>query len=375
MKRSREDDEEPLQFTREHGHFVGKCQTPVVLSRHGALANPGIVDCLRRALTEHGVLIFPDQSSIEPEDEVALARCFDHDPTEEHPPKEPAQATNDSDGAAAACLGGEPWLASAPEVRLVCNTSDWPASQRLWQQTGVADTKPAPPRVCTQRAVRTPCTGGDTLFACTRRIAERLLADEAARRADGRAPLDPPPSTARATYRRHQHNEVPEDGVAITRASGPSAESHGPYPLIAADGRGPLVVYDWSLEAIVRPDDSKLSPPASWAYARQLLEPDLGLGSPSMYRHRWRDGESSCLRGCLPQPSTASHGLPRRSAAFHGLPRPFCGPSVPFRALPWPSMAFCGLPWPSVALRCLPLSFRGLPLTVHGRPRPSGACH
>ena len=217
-----------------------------------------------------------------------------------------ANGDDGENGAAAHCLGGEPWLEHEPAVRLVgsatvsdyhgtsgrvSNTAGWAAEQRMWHQDGVADTQPAPPRVGILHAIKVPSTGGDTLFACTRRIAEALLADEAQRGAA--AALDPPPSLARACYRRHQRNRVPLDGVAIEESSGFLTESHGPYPLIATDGDGlaPFVVYNWNLEAIVRPDGSRLSPQSSWAYARALLEPHLGATASTIYRHHWAAGE------------------------------------------------------------------------------------
>ena len=185
---------------------------------------------------------------MEPHDEVALARIFDHDMTEEHP------------SVTARPFGQpwyEPWLDIAPEVRLVGNATlkdyyrasthhlsngpgideGWDPEERRWHQDGLPDAAPAPPRVGTLRAIRVPSTGGDTLFACTRHIAKALLADEARRdqqpAGSENGPLDPPASLARATYRRHANKQVHRDGVSLAAASGHVTPSHGPYPLIA----------------------------------------------------------------------------------------------------------------------------------------------
>jgi hypothetical protein len=212
----------------------------VVLSRHDALADAEVVACVRMALREHGVLIFPGQTSMEPEDEVALARCFAHDESEEHP-------------AVTAWPNGqpwyEPWLKVAPAVRLVgratlrdyygisCDINNgpgvsegWDAEQRMWHQDGLPDAAPAPPRVVIMRAIRVPSVGGDTLFACTRRIADLLLRDEARRSAPDSAvgALDPPASLARCTYTRHKTKQVALDGVAMAR--GEWAASNAPMP-------------------------------------------------------------------------------------------------------------------------------------------------
>ena len=57
------------------------------------------------------------------------------------------------------------------------------------------------------------------------------------------------------------------------------------------DEAGPFVMYNWNLEAIVRPDGSRLAPGASWDYARRLLIGELGFGATTIYRHRWRAGD------------------------------------------------------------------------------------
>jgi len=177
---------------------------------------------------------------------------------------------------------------------LVRNASDWHADQRAWHQDGTADATFSP-RVGLIRAIRAPSKGGDTLFACTRAIARRLLEREAAGE-----PLDPPPSLARLTYRRHQSSTLARDGVAIDAASGALTASHGPFPLIARDEPDdvaadavatPLVIYNWNVESVMRPDGSQLSAEASWAYARALLEPELGAGATGVFRHTWRAGD------------------------------------------------------------------------------------
>ena len=290
--------DDTLRFHRVGGHFVARCEAIGVLSRT-KLSNADVLQAIRSALSEHGVLIFPEQSAMTPEDEVALARAFDHDPTEEHP------------SVTARPFGRpwyEPWLKDVPEVRLVGSATlenhhgtsgrvhngpsvgqEWAPEQRMWHQDGLADAEHAPPRVGTLRAIRVPTTGGETLFACTRRIARALLLDETRREqhpAVGAAgPLDPPASRARATYRRHASRQMPLDGVALVDASGAMGESTGPYPLIAVDEHGPHVVYNWNLESIVRPDGSRLGSHASWAYARALLEPHLPLGARGRALH------------------------------------------------------------------------------------------
>jgi hypothetical protein len=74
-------------------------------------------------------------------------------------------------------------------------------------------------------------------------------------------------------------------------AEGHVTESHGPYPLIAVDERGPFVMYNFNLEAVVRPDGTTLSAEASWKYVRTLLQGELGLESPAIYTHRWQEGD------------------------------------------------------------------------------------
>jgi len=254
-----------------------------------------MVDQIKAALQTHGVLVFRGQQALNPHDELALARCFDHDPSEEHP------------SASSRLFGpkGEPWLEECPAVRLVGhvpggvrdyfgtaadvkNYSNWAEDQRAWHQDGTADTAPGPPRVGLLRSVRCPSRGGDTLFACTRRIAAQLLREEA--EGGPASTLDPPPSKSRALYRRPLEYRLSVDGVAIEQASGHLTESHGPYPLIACDDAGPFVIYNWNLEAVLRPDDSRLGPEASWGYGRALMGESLN-DEKQVYRHEWREGD------------------------------------------------------------------------------------
>lgn len=76
------------------------------------------------------------------------------------------------------------------------------------------------------------------------------------------------------------------------QASGALTASNGPYPLIAADEAGPFLIYNWNLQAIVKPSGEQLSGEDSWAYARRLLQQELGSDSSGrIYRHHWQAGD------------------------------------------------------------------------------------
>ena len=62
------------------GHRAVNFTAPRALEPDSALARQ-----LRALLLEHGVLVFPGQAHLLPDDEVRIAQLFDHDATEEHP--------------------------------------------------------------------------------------------------------------------------------------------------------------------------------------------------------------------------------------------------------------------------------------------------
>ena len=311
-----------LRFERVGGHFAAVCTTAVDLRE----PTPEVVSAIQRALDAHGVLCFRNQQAMTPEHDFKLAQCFAHDPAEAHP------------SASSLLYGdrGEPWIPGVPAVRLVGratvrgyfgvsggvrNYSDWAPEQRAWHSDGTADTAPFPPRYGLLRAVIAPRGGGgDTLFACTRRIAARVLAREAAAPAPssssssaavaaaaaaapaaapaGEPAFDPPPSLARALYRRPAAMRRSLDGITLYACEGALTASHGPYPLLAGGGRGgggggagpPLLIFNNNLEAVVRPDGSRLGAAESQAYMRRLLAAELN-DDRSLYRHRWREGD------------------------------------------------------------------------------------
>lgn len=273
------------------GHRAVNFAAPRALEPDSALARQ-----LRALLLEHGVLVFPGQAHLLPDDEVRIAQLFDHDATEEHP------------SASSKLFGdkGEPWLRDVPAVRLVgtahvcdyfgttgevCNYSEWHPDQRAWHQDGTADTGPVPPRVGLLRSVRQPAKGGDTLFANTRCIAEHILAREHAGEFDD---WEVKPSEARAFFRRAEKSILSRDGVAIVEASGAMTKSHGPFPLIIRDERDrPMCMYNWNLECITMPDGQRLSQEQSWQFARELFGPDLNNSNdPAVsYAHKWTQGD------------------------------------------------------------------------------------
>lgn len=251
---------------------------------------------LRNALKAHGVLVFPNQGHLQPRQEVDIARLFDHDITEEHP------------SSSSLLFGdkGEPWLQEVPQVRLVgtakvseyygttgvCrNYSDWAADQRAWHQDGTCDTGPVPPRIGLLRSIKATSTGGDTLFVCTKRLAQQIL-----RREREGEMFAIPPSRAQGYYRRPESSVLSRDGVAIESVNGKwITESHGPYPLIAIDDdeeneSDPFCIYNWNLEYIESMDGHRLTTEDSWIYMRTLMADYLN-DDQHIYRHKWVVGD------------------------------------------------------------------------------------
>ena len=293
-----------LHFHHEPGYaWVGVCESPPLLTRKTLESSPVLAASIARALRKHGVVVFSGQTDLTPHDEVHLMRCLEHDPTEEHP-SESARLFGQSKGDNAVkpsvgedIQGGEPWLEDCPAVRLVGRATvqeyfgttatvkdlpDWAPDQRAWHQDGTADTTYSP-RFGMLHAIKAPSGGGgETLFVCSRAIARDLLQREEVG-AFGAA--DPPPSALRARYRRHAKSKLARDGVAIESAEGAMTQSNGPFPLIARDAQGPLLVYNWNLECF-----EGMTPSASWQCARRLLAPALN-DETKVYEHRWTSGE------------------------------------------------------------------------------------
>lgn len=124
---------------------------------------------LVESVYEHGLLVIPSQGGISPEDEVALAHLFPHDPAEDH-------VVGSYTGGASK----QHKLPGSPEVALVGSFrlhkyhgftgespgvySGWAHGDHAWHNDGFADTMP-PPDITIMRCVLTPRQGGETLFA------------------------------------------------------------------------------------------------------------------------------------------------------------------------------------------------------------------
>lgn len=124
---------------------------------------------LVESVYEHGLLVIPSQGGISPEDEVALAHLFPHDPAEDH-----------IMGSYTGGASKQHKLPGSPEVALVGSFrlhkyhgftgespgvySGWAHGDHAWHNDGFADTMP-PPDITIMRCVLTPRQGGETLFA------------------------------------------------------------------------------------------------------------------------------------------------------------------------------------------------------------------
>ena len=172
---------------------------------------------LHSLLYEHGLLLFRNHDHINPADELAFAMKFNHQPD--------GDAMGYTGGAAA-----QPQLPEHPGVALVGTYdlrkqpfygstavsrgvyTDWHPDQRAWHNDGFADTSP-PPDLTTMRCVKTPSSGGQTLFACSR-MAASLLPDS----------LDPPPEDVRVRYKLFAKAEIALEGTHLLKAEGAKGE-------------------------------------------------------------------------------------------------------------------------------------------------------
>lgn len=184
-----------------------------------------------------GLVVLEGQERCAPEDELRLARAFNHT----------------QDDASTSYTGG-----AAPQHKLPPPLQDvavigrfdlagyhglsarsegvytgWRGEQRAWHCDGLADTWP-PPDITLMRCVATPARGGDTLFACARAAAARV--------ADALLPSDPDPELVRMQYRLASEYEVQPHGLSLSWARGTKAEHTSDVNAAHAGTEVPLVI-------------------------------------------------------------------------------------------------------------------------------------
>ena len=251
---------------------------------------------LHSLLYEHGLLLFRDHDHITPADELAFAMKFNHQPD--------GDAMGYTGGAAA-----QPQLPEHPGVALVGTYdlrkqpfygstavsrgvyTDWHPDQRAWHNDGFADTSP-PPDLTTMRCVKTPSSGGQTLFACSR-MAASLLPDS----------LDPPPEDVRVRYKLFAKAEIALEGTHLLKAEGAKGEEADTAQLVnnAGGTEWPLVVKEavsgersmvgsYHVAGLVDTrTDAVFGFDAANQYLKKAWAP--GLADGLVYAHSWEVGD------------------------------------------------------------------------------------
>ena len=122
------------------------------------------------------MLVFRNQAHLTPQDEIAFAQLFTHQPDDKNVSYTGGAGTQHRlpDYPSIALVGSYQvryfygLTASSPGVY-----SNWHPDRRAWHCDGLADTHP-PPDLTTMRCIKTPSRGGETLFASSVKAAELL---------------------------------------------------------------------------------------------------------------------------------------------------------------------------------------------------------
>ncbi len=167
---------QPLPGQNSPTHFGRVVFDSIDLSMESLSNNPTLQSDIVNALYEHGLLVFRNQSHLLPQDEMYFAKLFTHQP-------------DDGNVSYTGGAGTQHRLPTYPSIALVGSYSvkdyygltasssgvynNWHAKQRAWHCDGLADTSP-PPDLTTMRCIKTPSSGGETLFASSVKAADLL---------------------------------------------------------------------------------------------------------------------------------------------------------------------------------------------------------
>ena len=249
-------------------------------------------EALVHALYAHGLLLFRGQGDITPADEMRFARLFTHQP-------------DDSNMSYTGGAGTQHRLPDHPSVALVGSYevrdfygltasspgvyNGWHPEQRAWHCDGLADTSP-PPDLTTMRCLRTPPTGGETIFACSVKAAELLPPS-----------LDPAPDEVRVQYRLFADYEIAREGTHLVKARGAKGEeTDSSWDVNLASGTDvPLVVRErvsgkrsmvgsYHVRSLTA-GERTLDFDAANAYLADAWAP--GLMPHLLLKHEWRVGD------------------------------------------------------------------------------------
>lgn len=259
---------------------------------------------VRSLVYKHGLVVFKAQTSMTPADDVTIARFFSHDPSEDH-------ANSSYTGGAAP----QHKLPNQPEVALVgayevtdyhgftgTSQGTYGASRCqnklnavAWHNDGFADTYP-PPELTLMRCIKTPAAGGETLFACSRRCASRLI--------EQREHFDPPPESVTVHYRLFKGatrrtsglalKAAPDDGA--TRDDGwqnTSAASGTAHPLLVREPNSGDVtmVGTYHVAGVTAPSCEPLNFDASNEYVERAWKLGIYEDEDSVLTYEWGVGD------------------------------------------------------------------------------------
>ena len=138
---------DPDDGSRHSPKHFGRAAEGIDLSQASLSKNPSLQSQIVDAVYEHGLLVFRNQSHVTPEDEIAFAKLFTHQP-------------DDSNQSYTGGAGTQHRLPEHPSIALVGSYSvqdyygltasspgvynNWNPSQRAWHCDGLADTHPPP---------------------------------------------------------------------------------------------------------------------------------------------------------------------------------------------------------------------------------------
>lgn len=275
----------------------GRIVSGVDLSR--LANNPSLVEEIRSALYEHGLLVFRGQSHLTPEDEIEFAKLFTHQLDE--------GSVSYTGGA-----GTQHRLPDHPSIALVGSYSvkdyhgltasspgvynDWLPDQRAWHCDGLADTHP-PPDLTTMRCVKTPREGGETLFASSTRAAELLPARSLTEK------YGIHPEDARVNYKLFDKYTIALEGTHLLNAEGAKGETieagwdvnlagGTTVPLVIREphsGKKSLVGTYHIASLTCRNTGKRLDFEQANAYLAEAWR--SGLSEDLVYAHKWQVGD------------------------------------------------------------------------------------
>ena len=220
-------------------HF-GRIANDINLSQASLSMNPSLQQEIVEAVYEHGMLVFRNQAHLTPQDEIAFAQLFTHQPDDKNVSYTGGAGTQHRlpDYPSIALVGSYQvryfygLTASSPGVY-----NNWHPDQRAWHCDGLADTHP-PPDLTTMRCIKTPSRGGETLFASSVKAAEllptKLLVDK----------FGIHPEDVNVNYKLFDKYKIALEGTHLDEAEGAKVEaSKGGWDVNLADGTTvPLVI-------------------------------------------------------------------------------------------------------------------------------------